>query len=229
MPASLGGDAIVRIWERGRREHPVDRALTVLGEFCDASRAELAALPLARRDALLLACRARVFDDAPAGAAQCPRCGCELDVPIAAEEAGAYDADGAGSVEAGGASVAFRAPTSLDLAAIAGCGSVEAARHVLAERCAGAVLDDLALEAVERELARQSGTLAPAFAVICPACAHEWSVAFDAGDFLWHELAALAQRLMRDVDVLARRYGWSEREILGLSAARRRFYLELAS
>ena len=27
--------------------------------------------------------------------------------------------------------------------------------------------------------------------------------------------------LLRDVDVLARRYGWSEREILGLGAARR--------
>jgi len=36
-----------------------------------------------------------------------------------------------------------------------------------------------------------------------------------------------AQRILADVNVLARAYGWSEREILSLSPTRRRHYLEL--
>jgi hypothetical protein len=31
---------------------------------------------------------------------------------------------------------------------------------------------------------------------------------------------------LREIDVIARAYGWSEREILGLSARRRQSYLE---
>ena len=36
-----------------------------------------------------------------------------------------------------------------------------------------------------------------------------------------------AKRLLMDVHLLARAYGWSEAEVLALSPARRRFYLEM--
>ena len=40
--------------------------------------------------------------------------------------------------------------------------------------------------------------------------------------FAWREIEILAGQLLRYVDVLARRYGWSEQEILALSPAQRR-------
>jgi hypothetical protein len=63
----------------------------------------------------------------------------------------------------------------------------------------------------------------------CPACAHEWELLFDIAEFFWTELSAQAQRLLREIDALARAYGWSEREILNLPAQRRQTYLELVT
>jgi hypothetical protein len=61
----------------------------------------------------------------------------------------------------------------------------------------------------------------------CPLCSHSWQALFDIASFFWTEISAHARRLLREVDALARAYGWSEAEILGLSASRRQAYLEL--
>ena len=45
--------------------------------------------------------------------------------------------------------------------------------------------------------------------------------------FVWAEVDAAAQRLLHEVDVLARAYGWTEPEVLALSEARRAAYLRL--
>jgi hypothetical protein len=45
--------------------------------------------------------------------------------------------------------------------------------------------------------------------------------------YLWTEISVAAQRLLIDVHALARAYGWDQDDILGMSSARRRFYLEV--
>jgi hypothetical protein len=52
---------------------------------------------------------------------------------------------------------------------------------------------------------------------------------FDVVSYFWGEIEDWAMRLFRDVHSLAAAYGWSEREIIGMSARRRRLYLELAN
>jgi hypothetical protein len=237
-PATLGAEAIVRIWERGRREHDIDRALTILAVLEQRSRDELAHLSLESRDASLLAWRARLFGDTMAGYAVCPRCSCGFDVSLTAAspaepavERTRYDVPGTGRT--------VRLPTSADLAAAAGCDSVDAARRMLVRRLiadaddATAVFDDAAtdgvLAAAAAVLDRLAELSAAAVAMACVDCGHRWTLELDVAGFFWRELEILATRLLRDVDVLARRYGWSEREILELSAARRHYYVELAS
>ena len=239
-PATPGAEAIVQIWERGRHEHPVDRALTILAVLSRRPRRELAEISVERRDSLLLAWRSRLFGDSLAGYAACPRCGCGVDVSMTA--AGPAEPEERFVVEVAGAILAVRLPTSLDLAAVAGCENVEAARRVLAARCiekgpapdrspagddALGVADVVA--AVEAELDRRAGVSAGVAELACPDCGHGWNVELDVAAFAWREIEILAERLLQHVDVLARRYGWSEQEILTLSPARRRFYLELAS
>jgi hypothetical protein len=46
---------------------------------------------------------------------------------------------------------------------------------------------------------------------------------------VWTELRAHARRLLREVDVLARAYGWTEPDVLALDERRRAAYLELAA
>ena len=62
----------------------------------------------------------------------------------------------------------------------------------------------------------------------CPACGSRWSEVFDAGLVLWSDIRLAAQRLLSEVAQLARAFHWSERDILGMPASRRRFYLEAA-
>jgi len=66
-------------------------------------------------------------------------------------------------------------------------------------------------------------------ALNCPNCAHKWEAAFDIVAFLWREISAAARRLLREVHTLASAYGWTQPEILSLSSARRRVYLEMAT
>ena len=84
-------------------------------------------------------------------------------------------------------------------------------------------------QAVQRKMSELDPQAEVHFELSCPSCGHQWLALFDIAHFLWTEVAALARRLLHEVSILARTYGWSEGEILRLSPARRRVYLELAS
>jgi len=233
MSTGLGADTLVRVWERGCREHPVDRALTILAAFTGRSRSSLASMSIQTRDEALLECRAALFDGPLDGYAQCPDCGCALSVSLAAGDPGAGPAGGEeGTLELDGREVSFRSPNSADLAAAAACETLEAARSLLIERCVGdelaeGAVDPAVVAAVEAEIERRAWAPAPNLPLTCPDCDHAWVLPLDVGAFLWDEVAAAAVRLLREVDELARRYGWNEAEILGLTAARRSAYLGL--
>ena len=47
--------------------------------------------------------------------------------------------------------------------------------------------------------------------------------------FVWNDVRDGAQRILRDVDLLARTYGWTEPDVLALSDDRRALYVALAS
>ncbi|MEZ4718279.1 MAG: hypothetical protein R2851_19635 [Caldilineaceae bacterium] len=61
----------------------------------------------------------------------------------------------------------------------------------------------------------------------CPACATRWHAAVDIGEFFWRELTVQAKRLLREVHLLARGYGWREADVLALHPRRRQAYLDM--
>jgi hypothetical protein len=63
----------------------------------------------------------------------------------------------------------------------------------------------------------------------CSSCGHKWEAPFDIVAFFWTEINAAAHGLLREVHALASAYGWTESEILALSPARRRCYLEMVN
>lgn len=89
-----------------------------------------------------------------------------------------------------------------------------------------AELDGAALAALGEALLAADPMMDLRFSVTC-GCGHRWTTLLDPGVFVWSEVSAAAVRLLREVDRLARAYGWSEAEILEMSAARRGAYLEL--
>src|SRR5258708_27729608 len=87
-------------------------------------------------------------------------------------------------------------------------------------------LSDSAVEQVEECLERVDPQAESLIDLACPACGHSWQLLFDIEWFLWAKVNSLAKRLLREVHVLAEAYGWTERDILALTAVRRQFYLE---
>ncbi|MDH4053695.1 MAG: hypothetical protein OEU93_19175 [Rubrivivax sp.] len=133
----------------------------------------------------------------------------------------------------------FRLPAPGDLQALADIDDVEAFVHALLRRCVldarqqgrSATPDTLPQALCERLSARMEAldpAASLAFAVRCPTCGHAWAAAFDPGQALWTLLQSHAEQLLLDVDTLAQRYGWHEREILALTSMRRQAYLQLA-
>jgi hypothetical protein len=242
--APLSAQDILGIWEAGIAQSPVGRALAILAAASPGVPGEaLAALPVGRRDARLLEIREETFGPTLNGVSPCPRCAERVEFTLEIADLRAKVRPGVepvkGEVHLAEWSLRYRLPNSGDLAAAAGCGDPVAARRVLAGRCilearrGGAPMgvEDAPPEAISR-MAAAMAELDPAAEVlldfICPACGHAGQTLFDIAGYLWEEIRALAQRLLHEVDALARAYGWREGDILALSAARRRAYLEMA-
>jgi hypothetical protein len=241
MRALAAGD-IVQIWETARRCHPVDQALAFLkAAQPECSRDELRALPLGERDRRLLCLRELSFGDRLEGGCECPHCGAaaEFDLACSALRCGTHESEER-AVRVGDYTLRVRPLDSFDMAAAAGAADVAAARRILLDRCVieaqrgGAVVDAGALpESASAAIAEAALAADPMAELLlelaCPACGHRWQAALDIAHILWEEVNARAQRLLFEVHVLARAYGWREADILGMSAARRAAYLQRAT
>lgn len=244
MPA-LSDQEVIQVWEIGLEQHPVDRALTVLAAaFPQATRDELAAMSVGRRDGCLMDAREMTFGPTVSGVAECPECGelLEWTLDLDSVRSAREDAGEGGPIRLAfeGYDLLYRLPDSTDLAAIALGGDVAGGRAALLRRCVlearhdGETIEPAALpEAVASGLAEEMEARDPQAETLlgfeCPACGAGWQAHFDVLPFLWAEIQSRARRLLGEVDSLARAYGWSESAILGMSPVRRRFYLEAAT
>jgi hypothetical protein len=242
-PPGLSADDVVRIWELGSGRSPLERALVLLrAAQPERSWDELADLPLGARQARLLRLRADTVGSRIAGRAACPACGDDLELELDSALLAGLPEPASEPIEVAGPGYRLRArlPTSRDLLAVASSArDVPSARRLLAERCvldaddgAGAPLDpgglpSEAVAALAEALAAADPRAEALLDLTCPGCGHGWQVTLDVAELFWRELSALAERLLREVHALAGAYGWPESEILALSPARRRAYLEL--
>lgn len=235
---------LIEVWEVGEGQHPLDRALTLLAAaYPELAWEELAKLSVGERDARLLALRERTCGPTLGCSVECPRCAQRLEFEVAASDlraAGPSGAEQSREFVADGVALRFRLPDSRDLASVLDLRDPAVARGLLVRRCVlrasrdGTPVDvDELPEGVMSTLADRISESDPQAEVLldlrCPECAHAWQALFDVVTYFWAELAARATRLLREVHELARAYGWSEADILGMSARRRRFYLEMTA
>lgn len=228
----------IDIWERGERLHPIDRGLLLLSEgWPDIAWEQLAELPIGRRDAALMELRRSVFGDRIEGYARCPSCDQEVEFPLSLQEllATVPDDSDLRMEFPDGSHHAFRLPDSSDLAAIVERGDPENMRERLAERCLltdpekgeSPVLNDEMIEALSLAMQKADPLADVRVDLVCPDCGDEWEVVFDILTWFWEELSRAARALLGEVHLLASRYGWSEEAILGMSARRRKHYIDL--
>lgn len=202
---------------------------------------ELAALSVGQRDARLLTLRERLFGPRLESIAGCPACSenleLSLDISVIRVEA-REEQNSRLSLEMGGYEVLFRVPDSNDLAALAIGADREAGRSILLKRCLTEVwlngkeqpAEELPTEitgAVTKRMSQADPQADVKLSLACPSCGHDWLAVFDILSFLWSEIEAWAKRLLREIHILARSYGWREADILAMSALRRQSYLDM--
>jgi hypothetical protein len=230
----------IAMWEMGTNQPPIDRALTLLSAYWGASLQEVARLSIGARDARLFEIYEYCFGPTLAAFAQCPVCRQALEYSLCIPDLTARkDEVPPLQLEAGEVSVELRLPNSFDLCAVSGCSDLTQAGRLLMERCVVAAkveekpipaegLSTDVIEAIAARLAAADPLAEVLIDLTCLACRHQWQVLLDIQRFLWTKISFLARRLLQEVHALASAYGWTEREILALSPARRQSYLEMA-
>ncbi len=243
MAMLLSSGQVLAVWEQGLAQDPVERALTILSAaYPDRTRDDLAALSIGRRDSRLLDVHERLFGSALRSYAECPECGASLEFTLDAGELRqdqGPDGERLVEVSLGATQLRCRPPNSRDLGAVLHAESGATARRALSERCVVSTVSDGPPIAVSSLSDDNISTIAAAIAaadpqadtvlsLTCAECHHAWELLVDMLSFLWVELQALAKQLLQQVHALAWAYGWREADILAMSDARRRGYIEMA-
>lgn len=228
-------------WERGLHAKQVERGLELLA----VARPDIApdALPdvgVGERDALLLSLREVTFGPDMTALIRCPSCGESLELGFTTADVrheAPLSPSAALTLQHDGHDIQLRLLTSRDLAA-AEEADLAQRRRILLERCvvstringepaSAAQLPAPVAEAAIQRMAEADAQADVQLAMSCAECGHAWRAPFDIVSFFWAELEAWVERTLREVHVLASRYGWTEREILSLSPLRRRQYLDI--
>jgi hypothetical protein len=239
---TLSAESRIEVWESTAGAHPIDQAIAILRAALPGWGAEeLAHLPLGERDTLLLAIRQATIGDRLDTVYSCPSCSetLELEVSCSTLLSGCNPASEPWEVVIAGYRLQLRPLDSVDAAAAAASDTAAAAAAVLLERAvvtadhggnvvAAADLPASVVDGVSESLAEHDPAAEFLLACVCPACGHSWAELLDVAPFIAAELTASGRRVLSDIDVIARAYGWSEGEILSLGEARRRTYAELA-
>jgi hypothetical protein len=232
---------VLDLWERVSTCPPVERALLILASTSTEPEPP-AGLSVGECEERLLALHEALFGEQLNGFARCPRCGEALELGVnipelraAVDEASATRTD---VLEFRGYEVRFRVLTGADVADSGRCASLTAARALLLERSIVSAsrrgrrvgigrLPRAVVERLAMRLAECDPWAESLLELTCPECRHEWTVLLDVAVFLWTQIRARAQRLLREVHTLASAYGWREADILTMSSRRREAYLEL--
>ncbi|MCU1682728.1 MAG: hypothetical protein JWQ81_3467 [Amycolatopsis sp.] len=235
--AALTEAGLLAVWEAGSGHGGVRRAL-VLAASGGANPSTVADLSIGRRAEFVLALRERCFGSVLPSVVTCPGCAEELELELTVDDVRAAEPQSERRVLVDGVDVEFRPITSRDLLEV-GPHEPDARRRLLSRCVVGATRDGREIDVgalgdpVLDALAEALSTCDPQADVLleldCAACGHEWSSPFDITAYLWGEMDVYVRRLVHDVHLLASAYGWSEAEVLAVSPARRRFYLEMAS
>jgi hypothetical protein len=233
---------LLNVWEDGLGRSMADRALLLLtAVFPEMPQKRLAELTIGQRDTALLGLRQALWGPDMDALETCPVCEERLELSLDTREmlAGSRDVPaGEISLDLAEFSMTFRLPTTADLAALEGEDDPEAARLLLLDRCLSSAQHDGisvgsdalptdVVDGIVEHMADADPMADIQLMLTCPACAHRWRAAFDIVSFLLKEIEIWAGRILSDVHILARAYGWRERDILNLSLMRRQFYLDM--
>ena len=239
MPA-LSARALLDVWERVVALPHYTRALRLWLSLSNQSEEETVNASVGQCDRGLISIYRSLFGCRVVCRASCPQCAEDhaLDLNLGMFDL-PFPTQGTQQLRIGKTTLEWRFPRAQTLARLATVrsGTLDV-RKALLQDCVMDVRKGKELLAFEQwpnelpsklasAMAAADPMLDPRVSMTCAACGHAWSICFDIGCFLWSEIDFAARRLMLEVHRLATAYGWSESEILEMTAARRAAYLQM--
>jgi hypothetical protein len=230
---SVDASELLDLWERAGALGPVERALA-LGEAAGADREVLVESPYGRTNEWVVSLREAILGTELAATASCPGCGARVEFAVDAASLRAVPREAGQPLTLEGYVVDWRTPTPADLLAAQGQERELLRRCVTVTGADGAGVDpaelpDALRAAVDDAMARCDPLAEVLLDLTCPDCGTDFRSDLDLGAFVWAEVEARARRVLQEVDLLARAYGWTEAEVLGLTEGRRATYLRMVT
>jgi hypothetical protein len=244
MPPVLDADSLLSLWERALAQPADGREDVLLRAMAQGAEPPRT---LSQRNLRFVQIHARLFGRDVALISHCPACGavaqftgdCAALAGRLADESISDDAS-PHRLETHGHLVEFRLPDAADVKSAATEDAEDDFVFHMLDRCVlrctrdGAAVSVRELpEPVLDALSEHMETLAPgasvSFAVTCPQCDVRWTAPLDMGQLVWQKVQAAAERLLFEIDTLARAYGWTELDVLRLSPLRRAAYLQMVT
>lgn len=228
MVRTINAARLLSAWESAASVPMSRRAALLLSvTHLERSSTDWASCPLGERDHALLRLRETLFGVTIETVAACRACGESMEAQFQTSDLTArFAPPGALECEVNGRTIRFRVPTEADVvAAIASSDP----RRSLIERCvelAGS-LQDPEMDEVIRAMEAEDPQADIHIEVKCPSCVAVNKLAFDIVSYFWADLTDWARRILAEVHTLAAAYGWSEADILAMTAFRRRMYLQM--
>lgn len=238
---AVGSKELLDIWEQTTHLGLIQRSLHLLAAIYQVQVESVAALSIGDRDLRLLLFRERIFGTQLKSIAHCSACGgkaewemqtetLRLQSPATTPNAGFHWQDG-------DLSVRYRLPDSADLLrAMRTPDEAEPIRFISAciqdvtqkgIEASSDTVTEMQLRALAEHMSARDPQADIRMELKCPDCSRIWSAPFDIMRYLWTEIDSWAYRLIGDIALLARAFGWNETEVLALSPGRRRLYLDL--
>jgi len=189
---------------------------------------------LGMRNRRLLALHAAVSETPLDARLRCAACGTDNEFRVPAAAILACPAPGPATrvtIAFGRRRLTFRLPLMADIHAARGSEAADILAQIVARCRIAPAGDDPVPEAVLARLAARFEELDPAARIVvdlrCAECRATLLASVDIAEFVAARIDAIVDGLLRQIDVIAGAYGWSERAILALPAARRAAYVEM--
>jgi len=238
-----GTKEMLNIWERSRGKPLVEKTMDLL-YLASPDSVDPATLAIGERDARLLQLRERMFGSELLNVAECPDCHERIEwTSHVGDLLSPNKNSGTGTtpfytLEADEYSIRFRLPNSYDMIRVTTDSFyrsnpkkvfldciVEAKKDM--EDCAPDDVPDEILNELDKRMAEVDPQAEIDMLLICPKCAHHWSMRFDILSYLWIEIDSWARHVLQEVITLASAFAWSESDILAMSPRRRQLYLQM--
>jgi hypothetical protein len=232
---------LLSLWERGVSQGDFDRGDALI-EALDAGGS--APRTLGERTIRLLNAHARLFGPRLDLLSHCPSCGTDAqfsaDCAVLALQLPVPESTASHHVDIDDLAISFHLPTHADVATAAHALTDDGFVRRLLEGCVVACTRDgtpvpsdewppSMLDALSARIEALDPGASVSFALRCPACASGWRAPLDCGQLLWQKVQLAAERLLLDIDTLARAYGWTESDVLRLSPVRRAAYVQMTT